>query len=106
MPCRSNGPPYWVPREFERATNTTAPLDIVVIMLGTNDAKRPSCGRPPAAPLSTWSGRSAGFRRSDPRLFLPNATNGGCDVPRGGPDGCKVAGCHPNDAGHHAIAVV
>jgi lysophospholipase L1-like esterase len=39
VPCRSNGPPYWVTREFARATNRSAPLDVVVIMLGTNDAK-------------------------------------------------------------------
>jgi hypothetical protein len=38
-PCRSNGPPYWTTNEFAAATNRMAPLDAVVIMLGTNDAK-------------------------------------------------------------------
>ena len=38
-PCRSNGPPYWVTNEFARATNRMAPVDGVIIMLGTNDAK-------------------------------------------------------------------
>ena len=43
---------------------------------------------------------------ADPQLFLPNTTNGGCAVPQGEPNGCKGDGCHPDDAGHHAIAVV
>eukprot|EP01052_Picozoa_sp_SAG31_P033159 SAG31_NODE_3713_length_3957_cov_3.801452_1_plen_395_part_00 len=168
VPCRSNGPPYWVTREFARATNKTAPLDVVVIMLGTNDAKRnnwlhlgnasqfasdalamaktfSSLPQRPAIFLSTppplyhptytmnqtvagtvmpailekacaatarctsidMVGPLGGWPAlADPQYFLPNATNGGCDVPRGKPDGCKGDGCHPDDAGHHAIAVV
>ena len=167
-PCHSNGPPYWVTAEFKAATNRSAPLDAVVIMLGTNDAKQsnwldlgnesqyaadaarmvrtfqtlpqqptvflstppplyhatytmnqtvvgsvmPRILRQVAArtgcefidmvnPLGGWPGLTM------PELFLPNATNGGCDVPKGsGAAGCKGDGCHPDDLGHHRIAEV
>jgi hypothetical protein len=166
QPCRSNGPPYWVTAEFARATNTTAPLDVVVIMLGTNDAKRNNwlhlgnesqyiddaaamvatflslpqkpkvyLSSPPPlyhptytmnqtvvgtimprilrtvcaqhsgcsfidmiAPLGGWP------QLSEPQLFLPNSTNGGCDG--GDPKKCKGDGCHPDDLGHAKIASV
>eukprot|EP01043_Picozoa_sp_COSAG02_P008482 COSAG02_NODE_272_length_26345_cov_761.363179_9_plen_286_part_00 len=165
-PCKSNGPPYWVTREFARATNVTAPLDVVVIMLGTNDAKRNNwealgnqsqftsdaaamvatflelpqkprvfLSSPPPlyhatytmnqtvvglvmphilrtvcaqhrdcsyidmiTPLGGWPSLS------EPQLFLPNASNHGCDSKN--PKQCKGDGCHPDDLGHAKIASV
>ena len=164
-PCRSNGPPYWVTSEFARATNATAPLDAVIIMLGTNDAKlnnwkylgnvtqyaadalrmvqtflalpsRPQVflSTPPPLYRATYSMnqtvvgvviprllRAIAQRTgahfidmitplgrwpelSDPQLFLPNATNGGCDDVK--PGACKGDGCHPDDLGNRKIAEV
>jgi lysophospholipase L1-like esterase len=47
-------------------------------------------------PLGGWPALSR------PDFFLPNSTNGGCDTP----GKCKGDGCHPDDAGHNAIARV
>lgn len=42
------------------------------------------------------------MKQSLPNLFFSNQTNGGCDLPHQ----CKGDGCHPDDAGHRAIAEV
>lgn len=162
-PCRSNGPPYWVTQEFLAATNRSTPLDAVVIMLGTNDAKSRNwevlgnasqyeqdtramvqlfqglprqpqvfLASPPPLYHSVYSMNQSvvgkiipgilrgvaeetnstfvdlvqalgGWPSLDkPALFLPNATNGGCDILAK----CKGDGCHPDDLGHRAIAEV
>jgi lysophospholipase L1-like esterase len=163
LPCRSNGPPYWVTQEFATATNRSAPLTHVVIVLGTNDAKHTNwfylgnetqytadaaamvatfqalpqkpkiyLATPPPLYHATYTmnqtlvgeimprilqkvAAQAGVEFLDlvtplggwpalsmPELFLPNATNGGCDVLKA----CKGDGCHPDDLGHKAIATV
>ena len=162
QPCKSNGPPYWVTAEFKRACDPLQPLDAIVIMLGTNDAKRTnwvdlgnqtqyrddatrmvnvfrSLPQRPAVFIATppplygdvytmnqtvigeviprilkavAAETNAtfidvvtplgGMDRALPWLFFPNETNGGCDVPKQ----CKGDGCHPDDAGHRAIANV
>ena len=48
------------------------------------------------SPLGGWPGLNK------PELFLPNASNHGCNTV----GQCKGDGCHPDDAGHRAIASV